>query len=135
MTTVIKSVTMRRGIAFCPKLHDVIYGWPLAPFIGFRPHHFFLQNWPQIYQPLVNHIQSSDTLCMICQWNTRYKFKCHFLRKLETNFTNILWAAFANFLSPKKYKPKPKVQKSCAKDLFAKKLLVKCCWNWQTRDK
>ena len=36
----------------------------------------------------------------------------------------------ANILAPKKYKPKPKVQKSCSKDFCMKKLLKKCWWNW-----
>ena len=35
----------------------------------------------------------------------------------------------ANFLWPKKYKPKPWVQKSCLKAFWMKKLLIKCWWN------
>ena len=36
----------------------------------------------------------------------------------------------ANILAPKKYKPKPYLQKSWSKDFRMKKLLIKYWWNW-----
>ena len=51
-----------------------------------------------------------------------------FCSQFHQHFTSCFCA---NFLSPKKYKPKPEVQKSCLKDFCTKKMLVKCWDTWK----
>jgi len=53
------------------------------------------------------------------------------LSRTAVNFTNILRAAFEQiFFWKKNYKAKLSLEKSCVKHFWAKKLWVKCWWNW-----